>query len=115
MLTLKEVTQEEDFKSTHYTCNEVVKLAGDSIWDCVLTDADEIRVTDIILNETDWGDDSTSREIAVYYTVNGVEEFENSWTIYTDTGFAAEISRLLGEEVYFTEQGMQDDGRASME
>ena len=38
-----------------------------------------------------------------------------SGNIYTDNGFEKAISNLLGFEVQFTEQGMQDDGYASME
>lgn len=101
--------------NTHYSCDVRATLAGDSIWDCTLTDADDLRITDIYIFDTDWGDDTTSRSIAVYYTVNGEEEYEESWRIYTDTGFADTVSELLGEDIYFTEQGMQDDGRASME
>jgi hypothetical protein len=35
--------------------------------------------------------------------------------MYTDSGFSDAISALLGTDVSFTEQGMQDDGYASME
>jgi hypothetical protein len=37
------------------------------------------------------------------------------WRIYTDRGFEASISAALGFDVCFTEQGMQDDGVASLE
>ena len=40
---------------------------------------------------------------------------DSTWDIYTDYGFAAAISKALGYEVRFTEQGMQDDYCASME
>jgi hypothetical protein len=43
------------------------------------------------------------------------EEYEESWRMYTDSGFESAISELLGFEVRFTEQGMQDNGYASME
>ena len=33
----------------------------------------------------------------------------------TDSGFTEAISTLLGTDVMFTEQGMQDNGYASME
>jgi hypothetical protein len=107
-LVLREVTTEEDSVTHHYACDSVVELAGDSIWDCEVTG--EIRVTDIVVHEYE-----DYKDIGVYYTVDGDEEYENSWTIYTDSGFEAAISRLLGYEVSFTEQGMQEDGRASME
>ena len=113
MLKANSITQDEDFVATHYKCNEAVKLAGDSIWDCTLA---EVCVTDIYINEgVAGGDYDGFRSVNVYYTVDGEEEFEDSWRIYTDTGFADAISKLLGEEIYFTEQGMQQDGYASME
>ena len=100
----------------HYKCDVRATLAGDSIWDCTFTDADELRIKDIYINEGTAGSDYERwKHIAVYYTVNGEEEVEGSWRIYTDTGFADTVSELLGEETYFTEQGMQEDGRASME
>jgi len=112
-LTLKEVRTDEDITNTHYTCNEEVTLAGDSIWDCTL---DKVTVTDICISEgVAGGDYDNYRSVNVYYTVDGEAEYEESWRLYTDSGFADAISELLGEEVYYTEQGMQDDGMASME
>jgi hypothetical protein len=35
--------------------------------------------------------------------------------MYTDTGMEAAVSGLLGTEVMFTEQGMQENNMASME
>jgi hypothetical protein len=113
LLTLDEVETDEDFIHTHYKCDVQVALAGDSIWDCTLT---EVCVTDIYINEgVAGGDYDGFRIVNVYYTVDGEEEFEDSWRMYTDSGFAEAISKLLGEEIYFTEQGMQDDGMASMQ
>jgi hypothetical protein len=107
-LVLREVTNEEDSVTHHYECDRAVELAGDSIWDCEVTG--EIRITDIIVHEY-----PDYKDIGVYYTVDGDEEAEESWRIYTDTGFEAAVSELLGYSVSFTEQGMQDNGRASME
>jgi len=105
--------------NTHYSCDVRATIAGDSIWDCAFTDADDIRIRNIYITEGTAGSDYENyRHIAVYYLVNGNDDgeaFEESWRIYTDTGFADTVSELLGEEVYFTEQGMQDEGRASME
>ena len=114
-LVSKELDSDE-MLNTHYSCDVRATLAGDSIWDCTITAADDVRITNIYINEGVAGSDYEGyKHIAVYYTVNGEEEFEDSWRIYTDTGFADAISELLGEEIYFTEQGMQEDGRASME
>jgi len=113
-LTLLEVRQEDDETTcTDYECNVEVQLAGDSIWDCTL---DTVTIKSISICET-VDDDYINRHIAVCYDVNGVDgtEVEDSWRIYTDTGFADAISELLDEEIYFTEQGMQQDGYASME
>ena len=117
-LTVKEVdTSDEDVVETTYTCDEVVAIAGDSIWDCAITDKDTVRITEICVCEGttggEYGDDFVS--VNVYYTVNGNAEYADSWRLYTDSGFEAAVSKLLGFEVSFTEQGMQEDGVASLE
>lgn len=115
-LTLVEVERDDDTKHTHLKCDVRASVAGDSIWDCTFTDADDIRITDIHISEgVDGSDMDGYRHIAVIYTVNGEEAADESWRLYTDSGFAATVSELLGDEIYFTEQGMQDDGYASME
>ncbi|NCZ60308.1 MAG: hypothetical protein EBX71_09275 [Betaproteobacteria bacterium] len=40
---------------------------------------------------------------------------DSTWDIYTDTAFESAVSGALGFDVGFTEQGMQEDGVASME
>jgi len=108
-----EVKQEDDTTNTEYECKVKVQLAGDSIWDC---DIKEVTITSIHIAETDYnGDGDTSIHIAVCYDVDGDEEYEGSWRLYTDSGFEEAVSELLGTTVFFTEQGMQDDGYASME
>jgi hypothetical protein len=113
-LTFVSKEVDEDSVSTEYKCNVDVQLAGDSLWDCEL---ETVTVTSIHIHETFWEDDDSSIHIAVCYDVDGVDgnEVEGSWRIYTDNGFEAAISALLGATVFFTEQGMQDDGYASME
>ena len=115
-LTLVGVTVEDDTTNTEYKCNVEVQLAGDSIWDCEL---ETVTIKSIHISETDYGDGSgdTSIHIAVCYDVDGVDgsEVEGSWRMYTDSGFEEAVSVLLGTSVSFTEQGMQDDGYASME
>ena len=114
-LTLASTETDEDSVSTTYDCNVEVQLAGDSIWDCEL---EAVTVTSIHISEgVEGGDMDGYRHIAVCYTVNGVDgsEVEDSWRIYTDSGFEEAVSTLLGDSVTFTEQGMQDDGYASME
>jgi len=113
-LTLAGTETDEDSVSTTYNCNVEVQLAGDSIWDCEL---ETVTVKSIHIHETFYEDGDSSIHIAVCYDVDGVdgEEVEDSWRIYTDNGFSDAISALLGTAVDFTEQGMQDDGYASME
>jgi len=110
-LTFVSTEVEDDTTNTEYKCNVEVQLAGDSIWDCEL---ETVTITSIHIAETDYGD-SVSTHIAVCYEVDGDAEYEGSWRIYTDSGFEAAVSELLGTSVSFTEQGMQDDGYASME
>lgn len=78
-----------------------VTLAGDSIWD--YEGAQTVTVTDISV----YTDEDDYKSISV--------EHDTTWDIYTDTGFEAAISEVLGYDVQFTEQGMQEDGTASME
>ena len=112
-LTLESILSDDETVNTTYTCNVPVTLAGDSIWDC---DIEAVTITGICISETDWGGDGdTSIHIAVTYNVDGDEEYEGSWRLYTDSGFEAAVSELLGTDVSYTEQGMQDDGYASME
>ena len=113
-LTLASTETNTDSISTTYDCNVEVQLAGDSIWDCEI---EAVTVTSIHIHEQWWDelDGDSSIHITVCYNVNGDTEYEDSWRLYTDTGFADAISTLLGTEVMFTEQGMQEDGYASME
>ena len=112
-LTLVGVTQDDDTTNTEYKCKVKVHLAGDSLWDC---DIETVTITSIHIAETDYDGDS-SIHIAVCYDVDGVDgaDVEGSWRMYTDSGFEDAVSTLLGTSVSFTEQGMQDDGYASME
>ena len=91
-----------------------VELAGDSRWD--YEGPSTVTVTNIEISRytaedvADWAD---------YAEVGDVQhvsvEHDASWRIYTDSGFEAAISAALGFDVQFTEQGMQEDGYASME
>lgn len=106
-LKLVGVTQKDDTTNTEYKCNVKVQLAGDSMWDCNLK---TVTIKEIHIAETDYGDGDISTHIEVVHTGK-----DNSWRIYTDSGFEEAVSELLGTSVSFTEQGMQSDGYASME
>jgi len=79
-----------------------VKLAGDSIWDKDKTNPEMVTVTDYEVTEN-----SGYLEVVVMH--------DGPWTIYTDSGFEKAISDMIGMEVSFSEQGMQEDGRAHLE
>ena len=111
-LTLAHTDTDTDSISTTYDCNVEVQLAGDSIWDCEIK---AVTVTSIHIHESFDEDGDSSIHITVCYNVDGDAEYEGSWRMYTDSGFEEAISELLGTRVFFTEQGMQDDGMASME
>jgi len=113
ILVSKEV--EDNMLLTEYKCNVEVQLAGDSIWDCEI---ERVTITGIHIAETfDEDEDDISTHIGVTYEVDGAdgEEVEGSWRMYTDNGFSDAVSELLGQDVSYTEQGMQEDGCASME
>ena len=105
-LTLVRVEHDSDSIVHEYKCNFKVELAGDSLWDCTL---DTVTVTGITIVYSTYGDE--------YVTTVNVQHDggDESWRMYTDTGFEACVSELLGEDTGFTEQGMQDDCYASME
>jgi hypothetical protein len=114
-LTLASTEVDDNTLNTSYKCNVEVQLAGDSIWDCELQ---AVTITGIHISETfDEDDGDVYAHIGVTYEVDGEDgaEVEGSWRLYTDNGFSDAVSELLGTEVDFTEQGMQDDGYASME
>ena len=105
-LTLKSVEHAGDGIIHEYDCDFKVELAGDSIWGCKLK---TVKVKGITIVYSVYDDEYCT-------TVNVVHSGgKNSWTMYTDTGFESAISEALGFDVTFTEQGMQDDGLASME
>ena len=78
-----------------------VTLAGDSIWG--YEGPQTVTVADISV----YTDEDDYKSISV--------EHDTTWDIYTDSGFESAISEKLGYAVQFTEQGMQEDGIASME
>lgn len=108
MLKITNKTVERDdnegYTYTSYDVEGYAQLAGDSIW---YEGGEQMnlkaKVTHIGVTEYDEG----YRRIYVTH--------DRVWEIYTDTGFERSISEVLGFDVSFTEQGMQDDEMASME
>ena len=85
-----------------------VQLAGDSIWGYAGTQT--VTVKKIIVETFEDDANDYMHDYKSIYV-----EHDTTWEIYTDSGFESAISAALGYEVQFTEQGMQEDGFASME
>ena len=102
MLTLinTHVEKDEDFTVKTYSADMHVALAGDSIWSDTANKT--VHVTGITVVEE-------GESISVNVAHNA------TWDIYTDTGFERAVSEAVGYAVKFTEQGMQEDGFASLE
>ena len=106
-LTLIETETEDNTVIKRYECDFIANCDGTSLWGD--TANKQVRVTGITVFEEKYeeGDDD------VYTSVNVTHDAE--WQIYTDKGFEQAISDVLGLDVAFTEQGMQEDNFASME
>jgi len=74
--------------------------------DSPMEDRDYVTVSTIDIEAPSEGDG-----YGTYIYVN----HDGPATIYGDKEFEGAISQILGHPVYFTEQGMQDNGVASME
>jgi hypothetical protein len=97
------VEQDNEATVTRHTVTGTATLDGSSIWGYdYKSKGMEVACTEVTV--VDYDD---------YKIVNVAHNA--GWQIYTDAGFEASISELLGYDVAFTEQGMQDDGYASME
>ena len=108
-ITNTTTTTEDDCKHTRYDVEGYAVCNGSSIWGY---DGDlRVAVSAIDIFEEDYGDGDISTMIYVEHNANG----NGDWRIYTDDGFEDSISKVLGFDVTFTEQGMQDDGVASLE
>lgn len=109
MLKITNTTIEKDGDfgtNVNYDVTGTATLALDSIWG--YDGKVDVDVTGIQVY-THKDEDGNDCNVDVNVAHNA------EWNIYTDSGFERAISNLLGFEVTFTEQGMQDDGLASME
>lgn len=94
------ITHEDDFTAIDHKVEGTVQLAGNSSWG--YNGSQIVNVTGITVIEGE-----TYKMIYVTH--------DTTWEIYTDSGFEKAISELLGYNVIFTEQGMQEDHTACME
>lgn len=116
MLTLtNKTTRTDDYGDGHvvvverYDADGYAQCNGSSIWD--YTGDLRVPVSAVEVHNCTYEDGDTSTMIYVEHDAGGCGD----WRIYTDRGFEASVSTALGFDVTFTEQGMQDDGVASME
>ena len=105
----------EDDEEIQAIPSKVVELAGDSIWDRDGSNPKSVKVSKVSILDPYGGSDPymADDEDDGYRKVD--VEHDGPWSIYTDSGFEKAISKMVGFEVTFTEQGMQQDGMASME
>ena len=82
--------------------NGPVALSGDSIWFRDSKSPTSVNVGEVTSVITDgWAE--------VYVNHDG------PWEIYTDTGFEKAISKIVGFEAEWSEQGLQQEGKAHLE
>jgi hypothetical protein len=111
-LLAEDVFNEDTFSEKEITVNKDIPLAGDSIWmnrageDETQIDSVHVSTISVRIGDEDDEDDNT---ISVY------AEHDGPYQIYTDSGFEKAISDIIGYEVGFSEQGMQEDGQAHLE
>ena len=116
MLTLTNKTTKTTYADEEYTCvvtrydaDGYAQCDGTSIWG--YEGDNKVAVSAVEVHNATYEDGDESTMIYVEHNAGGTGD----WRIYTDKGFEASISEALGFDVTFTEQGMQDDGVASLE
>lgn len=88
--------------------NKLISIAGDSIWANITGPVDVSKI------KYEFGYDwDTEGEYAD--SINVWVEHNNPWEIYTDTDFPKIISKLIGHDVDWSEQGLQENGLAHLE
>ena len=103
-LTLSSIEQGSGYVVYSFKCDFAVTTAGDGLWGCEAGRNINVEGISIVHNASD---------DELYTQVNVAHN--STWDIYTDSGFECAISDAVGFAVTFTEQGMQEDGFASLE
>ncbi len=103
-LTLNSMDVASECTIVRFDCDFTVVTAGDGLWGCEAGRRVHCKGICVIT-------EAAGYEVNVQVTV----AHDSDWDIYTDTAFERAISEALGFRVRFTEQGMQDEGHASME
>ena len=124
---MQNVTRTEDGFMLNIAVNKMFTVAGDGLWS---NTAKDVFVTDIGMfvsttNDADEGEEAMYCDGDMYaLTTEETWNEEELGLIYTDTAFLecvktelikAGISVEAAEAVTYSEQGMQDEGRVSMD
>jgi hypothetical protein len=124
---MQNVTRQEDGFMLNITVNKMFTVCGDGYWS---NTAKDVFVTDIGMfvstnNEADEGEEASYFDGDMYaLTTAETWNEEELGLIYTDSAFLecvkaelikAGISVEAAEAVTYSEQGMQDEGRVSMD
>lgn len=124
---MQNVTREADGYLLNITVNKMFKVAGDGYWS---NTAKDVFVTDIGMfvstqNDADEGEEAMYCDGDMYaLTTAETWNEEELGLIYTDSAFLACVQEELikagisieaAEAVSYSEQGMQDEGRVSLD
>jgi hypothetical protein len=124
---MQNVTRDEDGFTLNITVNKMFTTCGDGYWSNV---AKEVFVTDVGMfvstkNEADEGDEAEYYDGDMYVLYDEATWDNNvDGLIYTDSAFLEQVRTALikggvsieaAEAVTYSEQGMQDDGRVSLD
>jgi hypothetical protein len=95
------------------TANYTFTTHGDGLWGCdertvTITGFNVERYTAEDAAQYDWCEEGDIMHVSVMH--------DSTWEVYTDKGFREAARFVTGiADLDFTEQGMQEDGIASME
>ena len=105
-------TEAEEDTTKEIDVNKFIPLAGDSKSDKEGKNPKQVKVDHVVIqNPYDDADEGDEDDGLRYVKV----QHDGPAEIYTDSGFAKAISKIVGFEVDFTEEGLQQDGLADME
>ena len=93
--------------------NYTFTTSGTGIWGCEA--ARTITITGFTVALVD-AEEAESWDVAEGSVAHVSVEHDSTWDVYTDDGFVDAARAVTGiADLTFTEQGMQEDGLASME
>ena len=105
-------TEAEEDTTIEIDVNKFIPLAGDSKSDKEGKNPKQVKVDHVVIqNPYDDADEGDEDDGLRYVKV----QHDGPAEIYTDSGFTKAISKIVGFEVDFTEEGLQQDGLADME